>query len=82
MLHICLLTLDPGPFLPLTMTSALDRGHPGPETYLLGSLLALKGGLRNEGCAEKTLRVAELMLSRPLVESHVREQAEHSWADR
>lgn len=82
MLHISLLTLDPGPFLPPTMTSALDRDSPGSETYLLGSLLALKGGLRNEGCAEKTLWVTEPMLLSPLVESHVREQAEHSWADR
>lgn len=59
------------------MTSALEEGYLGPEAYLLGFLLRLKGGLRNEGYAEKTLMVAEPILSSPLVESHVREQAEH-----
>lgn len=63
------------------MTSALEEGYLGPKAYLLGSLLGLKGGLKNEGCADKTLMIAELTLSSPLVESHVRKQAAHSWAD-
>lgn len=73
--------MGPGPFLPPTITPALEEGYPEPEVYLLGFLLGLKGGLRNEGCAEKTLMVEEHMLSCPLVQSHVREKAEHSWAD-
>lgn len=78
---LSLLTLDPGPFLPTAMTSTLEGGYPGPEAYLLGSLLGLKGGLRNEGYAEKTLMVAEPMFSSPLVENHIREQVENRWAN-